>query len=1262
MTLVTASIITDWANKHQKQCQQLLPELIARLILANASLDAIERIVFPSGDGTTNPGWDGYLTTSAAHPFFPSGISGWEIGADKSAGSKAEGDYTKRTEDPKDLNPKESTFVFVTPRPWPGRSDWIKAKKAEKVWQDVKVINAHDLERWLVLAPAVELWLARKMGLISHNGIRGIEEAWEEYSNSRRPVLTTSLIIAGRNKDVELVRNWLSENPEVLSLRGDHPSESFAFLYSAIDTFPKTERDHALSRCIVVNNPEEMIECKKMFPTPQIIAAPASCADLAGDAVAKGHHVFICADATFIGIHNLHRLTRPKRSVVAEELEKMGFNKKEAQQVARDFGRSIPVLARHLSVSNSFKSPEWASSEASELLLPILFAGSWNETKQGDINVLEMLAGMKYEDFIKKIRPYLNIDDSPIQKIGELWTIKSSLDAWFLLAQFANKDILNKFKTAIISVLTKTDPKYELSQDKQWAAAIYGKSNPYSNWLRTGLVESLVLIAVYGDRSEDMISTQGFADQVVSEIFSNLKTWEAWASIKDVTPLLAEAAPDKYMDYVEKTYKDNPNIFIELMKDDDSLFGECRHSGLLWALEGLAWSPKYFGRSVKILYNLSKIDPGGRWANRPMGSLKDIFVPQIPQTNTTPTERLEALNLLIEQDAAFVWLFIKDYYIEGGFLTESHKFQWRYDNGERKGLESETIENIQVYLKGLYTIVKDLSTRKENLVSSFDDFNRLPKELQDLLIDTLIKTDPELISKEERSKILQNIRDAMNWINSYGDEQKKKNIAKLDKLLAFYSPKDVIERVGWLLSTPWPKLPQGDRKNYKSQDAEARKLQEEAAREMLDQTTIEDIFKFAYTVQYPGVIGHALGTVVKDKEDPKLLDFMLKNVDKNKLIIRAYSGARTKIKGANWIENQIERLKEIGKYSDKGAALLFFGLPEERSAWNAVNLHGTNVEIEYWKEASGYSARDNNDDVQFAVKKLLSVKRPGAALELAGNPKVSLPSSLLQELINALFDIEKFVMRSMDEYHISFIFKQLYDRNELSLIEIAKLEWPFARIFDQIQAETKSPMAIHRLLQNDPAFFAQIVSFYYKPEDRSSDPDQAKLDKKQIENRARGAREVLNSWYLIPGLKETGAIDGKVLRDWIIEARSKCAEAKRATVGDREIAKILSHSPYDLDGIWPHTTVRDMIEYLNNDVIDRHILTEVRNSRGVVTRSPGEGGRQERELAEKYNAMSEKVKVKWPRTASLLRSIAESYIYEAKREDLETDIRELRWD
>jgi len=1251
--------LKNWVNGNQRHCAQTLPELIRRLIFATTTI--VEEINFPSGDSIATAGWDGYLKTPDATILFPSGSSAWEIGTETTPGKKAESDYIKRTGDSLGFVKSETSFVFVTPRSWPDRTKWQNSKKATKKWKDVRVIAADGLEQWLELAPAVALWLGRQIKGLS-DSVRDLEGFWEEWSAVTDPKMTTDIVLGGRIQEVERIKKWLKDEVSIIEIRGDSPDEPFAFLYSVVITLSENEKIQALSRCVVVESAQQLRSCATTFKNSLIIVAPSECRETAGFAVKKGHHVFLSADSKSINLHkNIIRLSRPRREIVEDCLHQTGLSRMNAKRLARDFGRSIPVLRRHLSQSSA-RTPVWADEKSAAILIPLLFAGAWDENKEGDKQLIESLTGLSYIEYIKLLNPFIAIDDSPIRKVGSVFILKSPLDAWYIIAPHITDENLKLFEQAIISALTKTDPKYDLDANKRWMASVYGKSSPYSEWIREGLVESLIFVAVHGDRSVHLkTSTQFFADTVVKNIFATANKWEMWASIKDVTPLLAEASPDMFMKAIENIIAENQPLLKELMSDDGTLFSECQHSGLLWALESISWSSDYFSRAVSILLELSSIDIGGKWNNRPINSLRDIFMPSLPQTHVAPEQRLAALEMLISKDPKTVWQFTKNYY-SGGSMSESHMFKWRDTGGSRRGLEPESVVAHSAYLTGLLPMLCDLACQKENIISSTDEFTRLPEDIKEKLLATLVKEDVSFFSKEEQIEIFHNIREVLNWINNYGDDEHRKKIPVLLGIYEKFTPDNILERYGWLLSDPWPRLPQGEPKGRDIKNETIKTSQEEAAREVLDKASVDEIINFAISVQYIGVLGHVIGKVVQNgDEDDEILDRMIERIKECSQLVKGYALGRVEKNGHLWIDQQIARLVTKGNYSAEACSLLYFGIEECAETWNLVSSYGNDVETAYWKQANGYSQGNKEDDASVAVEKLLNVKRPEMALRIAGDSHASISSLLLQRLLQDLLDIDDTTLRNavMDEFYLGNVFNQIYQRNELPLEEIARIEWPYAALFDGFKRHATSSTALHRMLQNDPLFFSQLISFLYKSENKHL--DQEKLDNKSKKNRADGAYKVLDSWYLLPGVKDDGSVNEEELKKWIFEARTKCLETGHIVGCDIQIGFILAHAPSDQDGTWPHVAVRNVIEYLNNETIDDHIKNEIYNSRGVVSRGINDGGSQERNLVEKYKQLSDNVKTKWPRTSALLLSMSKSYEFDAKREDVDSDLHDLSW-
>jgi hypothetical protein len=150
--------------------------------------------------------------------------------------------------------------------------------------------------------------------------------------------------------------------------------------------------------------------------------------------------------------------------------------------------------------------------------------------------------------------------------------------------------------------------------------------------------------------------------------------------------------------------------------------------------------------------------------------------------------------------------------------------------------------------------------------------------------------------------------------------------------------------------------------------------------------------------------------------------------------------------------------------------------------------------------------------------------------------------------------------------------------------------------------------------------------------------------------------KLLEAIERIPGHNDLGELEAERLAKWIATVRQSCAELSRAEIADVCIGKVLSSAPVGKDGLWPCESVRDAMEDIQSEPMIRGARTGIYNSRGVHCR--GEGGDQERELAEKYRKWGQALQVSHPFVAShLLMGLAKTYDQEASREDTEAGIR-----
>ena len=119
----------------------------------------------------------------------------------------------------------------------------------------------------------------------------------------------------------------------------------------------------------------------------------------------------------------------------------------------------------------------------------------------------------------------------------------------------------------------------------------------------------------------------------------------------------------------------------------------------------------------------------------------------------------------------------------------------------------------------------------------------------------------------------------------------------------------------------------------------------------------------------------------------------------------------------------------------------------------------------------------------------------------------------------------------------------------------------------------------------------------------------------------------------------------------MVRARRGLSERDRSAIGDHLIGEVLSGSPTGADGVWPAEPVRDLLEEIESEHLEDGLASGGVIVRGMTTHEILEGGRQERGLAALYREMAAKIVIRWPRTARVLRLLAEHYDAEADHRD-----------
>jgi len=327
--------------------------------------------------------------------------------------------------------------------------------------------------------------------------------------------------------------------------------------------------------------------------------------------------------------------------------------------------------------------------------------------------------------------------------------------------------------------------------------------------------------------------------------------------------------------------------------------------------------------------------------------------------------------------------------------------------------------------------------------------------------------------------------------------------------------------------------------------------------------------------------------------------------------------------------------------------------------WGRVTAFGAALEDKYWRWVPGLSLSQAPGNELFGIGKLLAAGRGMAASAAAAHARQRIPTAnLIGVLDKSLIELNgpnPEVDLGRFQYYLEQILQELDRRPDADQNEIARLEWSYCPF---LRHTPRSLAALHRLMNTNPAFFAEAIGLVYRPtpesgvhevEAEATETRHAMIDR---------AYRLVTSWHGIPGT-ENGSIDGGKLEQWIKEARRLCKEIGRAEVADQHIGRMLAHAPSEADGIWPAIVVRGAIDLFPSVDIERGVIAGLIEKRGPTWRSPNDGGDQERELAAQYRRYAEATRLDWPRTSALLDRIAQYYESEGRRED--EDVQRRDW-
>jgi len=1256
--MVTENQLDEWVRGNTRDAQGVIVELVWRLVAASSPRPKERR--FPLGDSIGQHGPDGLLDVELAFdPFVPEGRSFWEIGTGLKAGDKATSDYSGLVSAIPESARIESTFVFVTPlsgrRDWEhtwkenAQATWLEERRAKREWRDVRVIDGTKLIDWIHQFPPVELWLAQRTMGVPVQQIETPEQRWSLIRTiGEPPPLTPKVFLAGRDEACAKIKEVVAGTAVQLKLDTHFPDQVVDFVSAYLADLDDENRADAAGRCVVISGADAWNAMANQ--KEKLILIADSALDLSGEPGTKliqkarrsGHAVIFGGPAGGIPDPASAPLRAPRTHQLKDALEQAGYSEERARTLAQKSGGNLGSLLRCL--QNLSLMPEWAEGTVASELAIAAVLGSWAEKSAADRAIVEGLSGNSYGEWIGRMREVALRPGTPLTQRDGNWKFAARYEGWYALGPRLFDEHLDRLQFAANSVLREKDPQFELPSEERYAASIHGKVLAHSHLLRNGLAESLALLGSHPKAltSCKLGKAEVTAVLAVRAILADAD-WQRWASLNELLPLLAEAAPGEFLDAVEKALNSEPCPFDEVFaQEGDGFMGRTYMSGVLWALETLAWDASHLSRVMICLGELAARDPGGRWSNRPANSLTTILLPWLPQTCAPVAKRGAAVSALLAELPDIGWKLLVS------LLPKSHSTSsgtrrpaWREtipDDWSKGVTHREYWDQVALYSEMAITAAK---SNREKLAELIDHMENLPPPAHEQLLAHLGSDAVITMPEADRLGLWTELVDLVTKHRKFSDAgwaMKPEQVDKIAALAERLAPDAPAFRHQRLFSERDFDLYE-EKGNYEDQRNDLEIRRQKAVEEVAANGGAQAVLAFAVAVQSPLRVGIAFGAVAGKEVDRVVLPALLESEQKQ---LTQFAGgfvwSRFRICGWQWVDDI-----DTSRWTSAQIGQFLSFLPFALGTWERSKRLLGGDEATYWSKTSA-NPYETETGLELAIDQLIHYGRPNAALrclnKMLHDKQPFDGGRAVRALLAALASSES--THSMDAYQTVEIIKALQDDPNTIPDDLFRVEWAYLPLLDR--HSDASPKLLGRRLATEPEFFCEVIRLVFRSKKEERSTEEPTGESKKI---ATNAYRLLSEWRTPPGCQADGTYDGDALSRWLDAVKKECSETGHLEIAMTMLGHSLIHVPSDPDGLWIHRSAAAALNAKDAGDMRNGFRTELFNSRGAHWVDPT--GKPEKELADNFRAQAEAVEnAGYHRLATTLRELAVSYEREAE--------------
>lgn len=1067
-----------------------------------------------------------------------------------------------------------------------------------------------------------------------------LRQAVKQWLKQTEISLSTDLVLRTRDEEKKYLFQLIDENIHKIVISSQSEEESYAFTVCALQENIKLNR-----KTFIVKNQEgwdNLIESK----TALILIPKSFVPEGIGIAIDRGHIVIEVIEQISDGnVQNVIQLPIVRKSQKIAIFESMGFSHDKAWEIFNDTKGYLHAIVKHqlLKPYESTK-PLWVNKYQINILSSILFVNSWNRNNDFDRKVIESLVDEKYEKFEEILYQLKNEKETPIRLIGNVWQVVSKIYLWDVINKKIPISQTKKLESIVFEVFVEIDATFFVNAQDRWF--VYDKKMKYSNLLRDSLSDTLILMS-------HLWNDNYIYKNWIKKVFDSNLNVEAWYSYHGQLKHLAEACPECFLDALDRAIENMSVTHVEQLFEDSGDMGGCFHCNLLWALEAISWNKEHVVNVVLVLAKLSTIPITSKMANQPINTLNDIFLGWVNYTSLTHQEKIQIFEQhLCKKYPKISWKLLLSLlptkHSISSVIARPKYHDWD-ESLPKEVYQSDYAFYISEINRLILTFIVDETSQ---WLEIFDHIDKFETETSKKIIDRFISLDNTKFDVMIQLQIANKLRDEIHQHRKYSNTDwamPKELVDQLEEAFHFIEPERLIYKIKFLFDQIHPHVlaPNVDdeKHDWEKEARIAESLREEAIQNIINREEFSELITLITTVENPGLIGRALGAI--NFQNLNLIFEWLGNSNKN-LVFCAKKFLEYSLRSGNLHINELD----MSQLNTQQIGEILLVLPFESTAFEIIQNQNYDVQNYYWKNVYIYFLNEKDYGwINWILEEFYKFKHPMKAIDFFAHLLSGSKTEMIRVHTKILCDLlMQFVTNESEEelnHYDTFKVIEFLQLNHNDSNQLRQIEWLYVAL------DGLHPKFLELEVVSNPSFFVELISFVYKP--RNTIQEDEGLTEEQLTNRAITAYRLLDKLTLIPGQNQKN-IDVNILRSWISDVQKLFIEVDRIDIGNDQIGKLLSNAPVGNDGIWPHESIREILEEFHNEKIINAFVIGRNNMRGVTMRAYDEGGNQEYALASQYKRDAIALELLFPTTSRILHKMGEDYVRRGKLEDEQNEI------